>query len=98
MVQYKDVELLKNAVEEQYACTASLRRGKYLSEQLFGGISWEGEVYQFKLEGAKDVREVFAWMSHAAGDKQDKIHMVPKTSEVKTPKHALIVEYIREQQ
>jgi hypothetical protein len=88
---------LKNAVESQHGCTATLAQSVPVKETFGGSTVWEGIVHVFKINGHPQANQAYAWSSPIEGSDKRRffavLHLPPITSPVEAVRAAIVAEH-----
>ncbi len=91
-----DTSQLKQAVESQHGCTATLAQSVPVKETFGGKTVWEGVVHVFKINGHPKASQAYAWSSPIEGSDKRRffavLHMPPITSPVEAVRAAIVAE------
>jgi hypothetical protein len=87
---------LKQAVESQHGCTATLTQSVPVKETFGGKTVWDGVVHVFKLSGHPTASQAYAWSSPIEGSDKRRffavLHVPPITSPVEAVRAAIVAE------
>src|SRR5450759_4820325 len=87
---------LKQAVEVQHGCTATLTQSVPVKETFGGKTVWEGIVHEFKIQGHHKANQAYAWSSPIEGSDKRRffavLHLPPITSPVEAVRAAIVAE------
>jgi len=87
---------LKQAVEAQHGCTATLAQSVPVKETFGGKTVWEGVVHVFKISGHPKANQACAWSSPIEGSDKRRsfavLHQPPVTSPVEAVRAAIVAE------
>ena len=87
---------LKEAVESQHGCMATLAQTVPVKETFQGKIVWEGLVYVFDINGHPKAKRAYAWSSPIEGSDKRRffavLHQPPVTSPAEAVKAAIVAE------
>jgi hypothetical protein len=87
---------LKEAVESQHGCMATLAQSVPVKETFGGKTVWEGVVHVFKLIGHPKAKQAYAWSSPIDGSDKRRffavLHVPPITSPVEAVRAAIVAE------
>src|SRR5664279_6046394 len=87
---------LKQAVESQHGCTATLAQSVPVKETFGGKTVWEGVVHVFKIHGHPQASQAYAWSSPIEGSDKRRFFAVlrlpPTTSPVEAVRAAIVAE------
>jgi hypothetical protein len=90
------VSELKQAVEAQHGCTATLAQSVPVKETFGGKTVWEGIVHVFRIHGHPKAKQAYAWSSPIEGSDKRRffavLHMPPITSPVEAVRAAIVSE------
>ena len=90
------VNQLKQAVESQHGCTATLAQSVPVKETFGGKTVWEGIVHIFKIHGHPQASQAYAWSSPVEDSDKRRLfavlHMSPITSPVEAVQAAIVAE------
>jgi len=98
-----DVETdnLKQAVESQHGCTATLAQSVPVKETFGGKTVWQGIVHVFRIHGHPKAQRAYAWSSPIEGSDKRRffavLHVPPITSPVEAVRAAIVAENKRGQ-
>lgn len=88
---------LKQAVESQHGCTATLTQSVPVKETFDGKTVWEGVVHVFKLDGHPKAQQAYAWSSPIEGSDKRRffavLHVPPIQSPIDAVKAAIVAEH-----
>ena len=91
-----DASQLKQAVESQHGCTATLAQSVPVKETFGGKTVWEGIVHVFRIDGHPKAKKAYAWSSPIEGSDKRRffavLHLPPITSPVEAVRAAIIAE------
>jgi hypothetical protein len=91
-----DAKQLKQAVESQHGCTATLAQSVPVKETFGGKTVWEGIVHVFKISGHPKANQAYAWSSPIEGSDKCRffavLHLPPVTSPVEAVRAAIVAE------
>jgi hypothetical protein len=91
-----DAKQLKQAVESQHGCTATLAQSVPVKETFGGKTVWEGIVHVFKIHGHPQASQAYAWSSPIEGSDKRRffavLHVPPITSPVEAVRAAIVAE------
>jgi hypothetical protein len=92
-----DTNQLKQAVESQHGCTATLAQSVPVKETFGGKTVWEGIVHVFKIHGHPQATQAYAWSSPIEGSDKRRffavLHVPPITSPVDAVRAAIVAEH-----
>ena len=92
----EDKASLKQAVESQHGCTATLAQSVPIKETFGGETVWEGVVHVFRLSGHPKADTAYAWSSPIEGSTKRRffavLHIPPITSPVDAVRAAIVAE------
>jgi hypothetical protein len=87
---------LKEAVERQHGCTATLVQSVPVLERHGDAIVWEGVVHVFQIHGHPKASKAYAWSSPIEGSDKRRffavLHVPPVTSPVEAVRAAIVAE------
>jgi hypothetical protein len=87
---------LKNAIESQYACTATFAQSVPVKETFEGATVWDGIVHVFDLTGHPKATRAYAWSSPIEGSDKRRffavLHLPPVTSPIEAVRAAIVAE------
>jgi hypothetical protein len=87
---------LKEAVESQHGCTATLIQAVPVKEIFEGKTVWEGVVHVFQVHGHPKAHKAYAWSSPIEGSDKRRffavLHVPPITSPVEAVRAAIVQE------
>jgi hypothetical protein len=88
---------LKQAVESQHGCTATLAQSVPVKETFGGKTVWEGVVHVFRMHGHPKAKKAYAWSSPIEGSDKRRffavLHLPPITSPVEAVRAAIVAEH-----
>lgn len=91
-----DAKQLKQAVESQHGCTATLAHSVPVKETFGGKTVWEGIVHVFRIHGHPRANTAYAWSSPIEGSDKRRffavLHIPPITSPVDAVRAAIVAE------
>jgi len=92
-----DATQLKQAVEAQHGCTATLIQSVPVKETFEGKTVWDGIVHVFRLVGHPKTDRAYAWSSPLTeGDKRrffTVLYLPPITSPAEAVRAAIVQEF-----
>src|SRR5882757_7431166 len=80
---------LKQAIESQHGCTATLAQSVPVKETHTGAVVWEGIVHVFDLAGHPTASRAYAWSSPIEGSNKRRFFAVLHEGLVKSPVDAV---------
>jgi hypothetical protein len=80
---------LKQAVEVQHGCHATLTQTVPINERFHGQPVWEGVVHVFDLKGHPKATRAFAWSSPIEGSDKRRFFAVLQIGAIQTPLDAV---------
>jgi hypothetical protein len=87
---------LKEAVESQHGCMATLAQSVPVKEIFDGKTVWEGVVHVFDLTSHPKAKRAYAWSSPIEGSDKRRffavLHLPPITSPVDAVRAAIVAE------
>jgi hypothetical protein len=87
---------LKQAVESQHGCMATLAQSVPVKETFGGQTVWEGVVHVFRIQGHPKADTAYAWSSPIEGSDKRRffavLHIPPITSPVDAVRAAIVAE------
>ena len=96
MSKTANTDELKQAVESQHGCTATLAQSVPVKETFDDKTVWEGVVHVFKLTGHAFATKAYAWSSPIEGSDKRRffavLHVPPITSPVGAVRAAIVAE------
>ena len=91
-----DAKQLKEAVESQHGCMATLAQSVPIHETFGGKTVWRGVVHVFDLTGHPNAKRAYAWSSPIEGSDKRRffavLHVPPITSPVEAVRAAIVAE------
>ena len=92
-----NIAQLKQAVESQHGCTATVYQSVPIKEVFGGKTVWRGVVYVFSLTGHPTAKRAYAWSSPIEGSDKRRyvavLHQLPITSPVEAVRAAIVAEH-----
>jgi hypothetical protein len=92
-----EADNLKQAIESQHSCRATLAQTVPVRETFQGQAVWEGIVHVFDLEGHPMATRAYAWSSAIDGSDKRRVYAVLGIGAIKTPldavRAAIVVEH-----
>lgn len=88
---------LKEAVESQHGCTATLIQSVPVKETFQGKIVWDGAVHIFKINSHPQAQEAYAWSSPIEGSDKRRFFAVLKLPPIESPIDAVRAAIVAEQ-
>ncbi len=89
---------LKQAVEHQHDCTATLVESVPVTEEFQGKTVWEGVVAVFDLDGCPNATRAYAWPSPVEGSKKRRYFTVLHLGGIRSPQDAVRASIVAEHQ
>jgi len=89
---------LKQAVESQHGCTATLAQSVPVLETFQGKTVWEGVVHVFDLKGNPKATRAYAWSSPIEGSTKRRFFAVLHMGGIKSPQDAVRAAIVAENQ
>jgi hypothetical protein len=80
---------LRQAVESQHSCHATLTQTVPVRETFRGQPVWEGVVHVFDLDGNPQATRAYAWSSAIDGSDKRRVYAVLGIGAIKTPSDAV---------
>ncbi len=87
---------LKQAVEHQQDCTATLVESMSVKEEFQGKTVWQGVVHVFDLEDHPNATRVYAWSSPIEGSTKRRFFTVLHLGGIRSPQDAVRAAIVEE--
>jgi hypothetical protein len=88
-MHFDDSKQLKQAVESQHGCTATLAQSVPVKETFGGKTVWEGIVHVFKIHGHPQASQAYAWSSPIEGSDKRRFFAVLHVPPIMSPQDAV---------
>jgi hypothetical protein len=93
----KQVHELREAIESQHGCTATLAQSVPVKETFGDKTVWEGIVHVFRIHGHPKAQQAYAWSSPIEGSDKRRffavLHLPPVTSPIEAVRAAIVQEH-----
>jgi hypothetical protein len=91
-----DATQLRQAVETQHSCTATLIQSVPVKETLDGKTVWDGIVHVFTVQGHPTATQAYAWSSPIEGSDKRRffavLHQGPVTGPAEAVRASIVAE------